>query len=169
MNFQGDVICTCPDSPISAENDFYPHPPNITNATTQPAAAQATAQSIHPQRRARRAVLLDSMTLPNYPAQPFSPLARTGFTYDQLAPSGLAYKWAAPAPRFAGPAVFSPAGRRGPQGLWIGAPPPMNPPDGDYPVTSWLWPLPIPSHPPPCPVVRRFARPSRSLPRAGPA
>lgn len=139
------MICTCPDSPISAENDFYPHPPNITNATQE--APQASAASVHAQTRAMYPVVLRSMALPRHSSLAFSPFSPSGIEYEQPSRSGLAYNWAAVPPPFSGPAALSPARlRHGPQGLWIGAPPPMNPPNGDYPVRAPFPPsLPTPS------------------------
>lgn len=132
---KGDVICTCPDSPISSENDFYPHPPNVTNATEAPAAEGASTQA-----RAERPIILRSMALPRRASLLISPYNVPAFAQEQP-PRGLSYKWAAAPPLFAGPAAFAPTARRSPQGLWVGAPPPMNPPNGDYPGGSSGIPL----------------------------
>jgi hypothetical protein len=140
---QGDVICTCPDSPISSENDFYPHPPNVTNATEAPAAEGASNQA-----RAERPIILRSMALPRRASLLISPYNVPAFAQEQP-PRGLSYKWAAAPPLFAGPAAFAPTARRSPQGLWVGAPPPMNPPNGDYPVRLCSHPTTTaPTHPP---------------------
>eukprot|EP00292_Cryptomonas_paramecium_P021073 CAMPEP_0113696282 /NCGR_PEP_ID=MMETSP0038_2-20120614/21390_1 /TAXON_ID=2898 /ORGANISM="Cryptomonas paramecium" /LENGTH=170 /DNA_ID=CAMNT_0000618961 /DNA_START=321 /DNA_END=831 /DNA_ORIENTATION=+ /assembly_acc=CAM_ASM_000170 len=112
---------------------MYPMPPKARVATNSTAISRKTAERSGPideiSTRKQRALapILFGIEAP--------PLQAAG---------GLMYKWVSANPLLqpSSPRMFAaPMGRRDGQRLWVGAGPPMNPPDGDYPGGSTGIPL----------------------------
>jgi len=154
---KGSVICTCPDSPVSPENDMYPYPPGEGPM----AAMQAgQAESSAPQQlvatptfaqaaRGRTAMISAVAVARNGNARSLAGGSFMGVREHEmelerdidrrLAAMGVEVK---PLQQMQQPAQLpasmgrNPMATKAPQIMWVGAGPAFLPPDGDYPGGS---------------------------------
>ena len=154
---KGSVICTCPDSPVSPENDMYPYPPGEgpmaamqAGQAESSAPQQLVATPTFSQAARGRTAMVSAVAARNGNARSLAGGSFMGVREHEmelerdidrrLAAMGVEVKplqqMQQPAQLPASMGYRNPMRPKAPQIMWVGAGPAFLPPDGDYPGGS---------------------------------